>query len=78
MADKDISIGLVTRLFYGFIAGFFATLIFHQLTLAALWVCWRSTLRTFLNGSNPALRSAGGILPLSVGRSLGYYICAGR
>ena len=37
MSDKDISIGFVTRLFYGFIAGFFATLIFHQLTLAALW-----------------------------------------
>jgi hypothetical protein len=37
MTDKDISIGFATRLLYGFIAGFFATLIFHQLTLAALW-----------------------------------------
>jgi hypothetical protein len=37
MADKDISMGFAIRLVYGFIAGFFATLIFHQLTLAALW-----------------------------------------
>ncbi len=37
MADKDLSSSFVTRLLYGFVAGFFATLIFHQLTLAALW-----------------------------------------
>ena len=37
MADRDTSNSFVTRLLYGFIAGFFATLIFHQLTLALLW-----------------------------------------
>ena len=31
------SIGTPLRVVYGFIAGFFATLIFHQLTLAVLW-----------------------------------------
>jgi hypothetical protein len=30
-------IGFMTRLLFGFIAGFLATLIFHQLTLAILW-----------------------------------------
>jgi hypothetical protein len=28
---------MTTKVLYGFIAGFFATLIFHQLTLALLW-----------------------------------------
>lgn len=37
MADKYVSTGFVTRVLYGFVAGFFATLIFHQLTLSLLW-----------------------------------------
>jgi hypothetical protein len=37
MANLQATTPKPARLFYGFIAGFFATLIFHQLTLALLW-----------------------------------------
>src|SRR6266540_5476160 len=37
MARRKISGSSPTRLLFGFIAGFLATLIFHQLTLAVLW-----------------------------------------
>jgi len=37
MAYGSTSIGFTTRSFSGFIAGFLATLIFHQLTLSVLW-----------------------------------------
>jgi hypothetical protein len=53
MADKDISIGFVTKLFYGFIAGFFATLIFHQLTLAALWAAGVAPFGPFSMAATP-------------------------
>lgn len=36
MTDRSACVGFLTRLLYGFIAGFFATLVFHQLTLAVL------------------------------------------
>ena len=36
MSDRT-SASLAARAFFGFIAGFFATLIFHQLMLAVLW-----------------------------------------
>ncbi|MGD0229685.1 MAG: hypothetical protein ABSC19_04905 [Syntrophorhabdales bacterium] len=35
MADGAVSVP--TRVFFGFVAGFFATLVFHQLMLALLW-----------------------------------------
>jgi hypothetical protein len=37
MVYRSTPIGLTIRLLFGFIAGFLATLIFHQLTLAVLW-----------------------------------------
>lgn len=37
MIYADISRSFTTRLLSGFVAGFLATLIFHQLTLALLW-----------------------------------------
>jgi hypothetical protein len=37
MIDVSEPVGLPKRLILGFVAGFFATLIFHQLTLAVLW-----------------------------------------
>ena len=37
MVYRSTPIGLTIRLLLGFIAGFLATLIFHQLTLAILW-----------------------------------------
>jgi MFS family permease len=37
MNDQVMAIGLKKSLVFGFIAGFFGTLVFHQLTLAALW-----------------------------------------
>lgn len=37
MVYRSMPIGLMTRLLFGFIAGFLATLIFHQFMLAVLW-----------------------------------------
>jgi hypothetical protein len=37
MTHRGTTIGLRAKFLAGFIAGFFATLIFHQLTLAILW-----------------------------------------
>ena len=37
MDHRDRAIGVRDPFLFGFIAGFFATLIFHQLTLAVLW-----------------------------------------
>ncbi len=37
MADHSTSEGSSSRVLFGWIAGFFATLIFHQLTLGLLW-----------------------------------------
>ena len=37
MVQRNRSIGVTTRLLFGFIGGFFGTLVFHQLTLAVLW-----------------------------------------
>lgn len=37
MANDKRSIGLATKFLFGFIAGFLATLIFHQLVLALMW-----------------------------------------
>lgn len=37
MTPAESSIGFAARVLFGFFAGFFATLIFHQLMLALLW-----------------------------------------
>jgi hypothetical protein len=37
MAQRGTSTGFSAKILFGFVAGFFATLIFHQLTLAVLW-----------------------------------------
>jgi hypothetical protein len=37
MADRSIGIGFGKSVVFGFVAGFFGTLVFHQLTLAVLW-----------------------------------------
>jgi hypothetical protein len=37
MTDAIVQSRLSSRLIYGFVAGFLATLIFHQLTLSLLW-----------------------------------------
>jgi hypothetical protein len=37
MVDENKSVGWGARLLFGFIAGFLATVIFHQLTLALMW-----------------------------------------
>lgn len=47
MVEKSMSIGSATRLLFGFIAGFFGTLIFHQLTLAVLWGVGLAPFRPF-------------------------------
>jgi hypothetical protein len=47
MVQKSLSIGFTTRLLFGFIAGFFATLIFHQLTLTVLWGAGLAPFRPF-------------------------------
>ncbi len=37
MAQESMTADFLQRVLFGFIAGFFAALIFHQLTLALLW-----------------------------------------
>lgn len=37
MVNDNKAVGLAARLLFGFIAGFLATLIFHQLALALMW-----------------------------------------
>jgi hypothetical protein len=37
MADENKSIGWITKMLFGFIAGFLATLTFHQIVLALMW-----------------------------------------
>jgi hypothetical protein len=37
MTDRSMGIGFKKSLVFGFVAGFFGTLVFHQLTLAVLW-----------------------------------------
>ena len=38
MVTRNTPVDLGKRLLFGFIAGFFAVLVFHQLTLAVLWI----------------------------------------
>lgn len=38
MVTRNTPVDMGKRLLFGFIAGFFATLVFHQLTLAVLWI----------------------------------------
>jgi hypothetical protein len=47
MTQTSASVVSARRLLYGFIAGFFATLIFHQLTLAVLWAAGLAPLKPF-------------------------------
>ena len=44
MVHENLSPYQPTRLFFGFVAGFFGTLIFHQL---ALWVLWEAGVAPF-------------------------------
>jgi hypothetical protein len=53
MEDKNISPNIVMRLFFGFIAGFLATLIFHQLTLAVLWNAKLAPFPPFITAATP-------------------------
>jgi hypothetical protein len=47
MTEGNVSVGATKRLFTGFIAGFFATLIFHQLALGLLWLTGLTPARPF-------------------------------
>ena len=47
MEEEKIPAGVGVRLLSGFIAGFFATLIFHQLVLALLWYVGLAPFRPF-------------------------------
>ena len=38
MVTRNTPVDMGKRLLFGFIAGFFAVLVFHQLTLAVLWI----------------------------------------
>ena len=38
MVTRSTPVDMGKRLLFGFIAGFFGTLVFHQLTLAVLWI----------------------------------------
>ncbi len=47
MPDRPYVPGGATRSFFGFVAGFFATLIFHQLMLTLLWAIGFASVRPF-------------------------------
>lgn len=47
MSDKDKPGGFAARVVCGFIAGFLATLIFHQLALGALWSLGMARVKPF-------------------------------
>jgi len=47
MAERIADLGVLRRLLSGFVAGFFATLIFHQLMLGVLWLVGLSPVRPF-------------------------------
>jgi hypothetical protein len=47
MADRNLTANFPARLLFGFIAGFLATLIFHQLALALLWSVGVAPFRPF-------------------------------
>ena len=47
MTEGKVSVGVTKRFFTGFIAGFFATLIFHQLALGLLWLIELTPARPF-------------------------------
>jgi hypothetical protein len=53
MILKDSSIGLSRLLLSGFLAGFLATLIFHQLVLAFLWGIGVAPFRPFILAPTP-------------------------
>ncbi len=47
MPDRPYVLGSATRIFFGFVAGFFSTLIFHQLMLTLLWAVGFASIRPF-------------------------------
>jgi hypothetical protein len=47
MVTGNTPVDLGKRLLFGFIAGFFATLVFHQLTLAVLWIVGLAPFKPF-------------------------------
>jgi hypothetical protein len=53
MADRNLPTNFSARLLFGFIAGFLATLIFHQLALALLWVLGLARAAPFSMAATP-------------------------
>ena len=64
------------RLLSGFVAGFLATLIFHQLVLVVLWSARVAPFGPFQMALDQTLRGSGGILPGLLGGCLGPSLCA--
>jgi len=77
MADQNAQISFPGRSLAGFIAGFFATLVFHQLALAILWAVGIAPFGPFSNGPYPTLQGAGGHFAGALGRSVGCSLCPG-
>ena len=76
MADKNLPANFSERLLFGFIAGFLATLIFHQLALMLLWGYRYCAVGSFSHGSDATVRRAGDLLVGVLGRHLGHVIRA--
>jgi hypothetical protein len=47
MVTRNTPVDMGKRLLFGFIAGFFGTLVFHQLTLAVLWIVGLAPFKPF-------------------------------
>ena len=62
------------RTLLSFLAGFFATLIFHQLTLALLWWVRVAPFAPILHGSHATVWDTGGAFASILGWRVGYLL----
>jgi hypothetical protein len=76
MAD-GIRANSSAQLLFGFVAGFLATVIFHQLALALLWIIGVAPSGPFLMAPTRPFGVPAVFSLAFWGRCLGYLICAG-
>ena len=74
MDHRDKAIGFRDPFLFGFISGFFATLIFHQLGLAVLWGLGLAPFPPYSMALTHSLRYTGSLLAVVLGRCVGYSI----
>ena len=78
MTDQDRQMGFLSRVLVGFIAGFWATLVFHQLDGGLPPGSGRGALFTIFMDADRTFRDPRGALTGILGRRLGHYLYAHR